>query len=172
MKTLGYYNGTVDELDKIANTSERVFRSKNEEIMKILLTELESERNGAGLMVVATCNECDLINQALLRTGRFDRIIEITTPSIEDRATIIRHYLSKLSIESRIDVDYLAKIPVGNSGSYLECVINEAAIMALQEGVGYIDMLMAQRAMNRIAFRALEGKLPVGDELWKIAVHV
>jgi ATP-dependent Zn protease len=50
-------------------------------------------------------------------------------------------------------------------------VINEAGVMAMQEGLDYIDMKVIQRAMNRIAFRSLEGKIRDKDEQWKTAVH-
>jgi cell division protease FtsH len=161
----------IDELDKITEGSDHYYMEGNDRIMKVLLQELDGQKDNSGVMVVATCNRCDFINPALLRSGRFDRIIEIGTPSLEDRIEIIRYYLSAITLEARLDTEYFGKVTSGYSGAQLECVINEAGVMAMQEGLDYIDMKVIQRAMNRIAFRSLEGKIRDKDEQWKTAVH-
>lgn len=161
----------IDELDKIAQSSDRFFMEGNDRIMKVLLQELDGQKDNSGVMVVATCNNCDYINPALLRAGRFDRIIEIGLPSLEDRVEIIQYYLSKITLETKIDVHYFGEITAGYTGAQLECVINEAGIMAMQDGLKSIDFKIVLKAMNRIAFRALEGRIKDKNEQRKTAVH-
>ena len=161
----------IDELDKIAESNEHYYMEGNDRIMKVLLQELDGQKDNSGVMVVATCNNCNHLNPALLRSGRFDRIIEIGTPTLEDRVEIIKYYLSKINLEKKLNEEYFAKITAGYSGAQLECIINEAGIMAMQDSISFIDMKTLQRAMNRIAFRALEGKTTNKDEQWKTAVH-
>lgn len=161
----------IDELDKIAESSDHFYMADNDRIMKILLQELDGQKDNSGVLVVATCNNCDYINPALLRSGRFDRIIEIGAPALEDRIEIIEYYLSKIQIEKRLDVEYFAKITAGYSGAQLECIINEAGIAVMQEELSCIDIKMLQKAMNRIAFRALEGEITNKEERWRVAVH-
>ena len=129
----------IDELDKIADYSDKYYKSENDRIMKVLLQELDGRKDNSGIIVVATCNNYSMLNPALLRSGRFDRIIEIGKPSLQDRIEIIRYYLSKINLEKRIDEEYFAKITAGYSGARLECIINEAGLLAMQ-GDGYIDM--------------------------------
>jgi cell division protease FtsH len=161
----------IDELDKLTEGNDMFYMEGNDRVMKILLQELDGQKDNSGVMVVATCNSCDHINPALLRSGRFDRIIEIGNPTLEDRVDILGHYLSKIKLDVRLDVEYLAKITAGHTGAQLECMINESGVMAMQEGMSHIDMKTVQRAMNRIAFRALEGQNVNGDEQWRTAVH-
>ena len=161
----------IDELDKIAEGSDQYYMESNDRIMKVLLQELDGQKDNSGVIVVATCNRCDYINPALLRSGRFDRIIEIATPSLEDRIAIIKYYLSKITLEARLDAEYFGKVTSGYSGAQLECVINEAGVMAMQNGHDYIDMKVILLAMNRIAFRALEGRIQDRGEQWNTAVH-
>ena len=161
----------IDELDKIAESNSRYLNENNDKVMKVLLQELDGQKDNSGVVVIATCNSYSNLNPALLRAGRFDRMIEISTPSFADRVEIIKHYFSKITLENTVDVDYLAKITVGYSCSQLECVINEAGIMVMQSKSKVIDLSVIQKAMNRIAFKALEGQTVDKSEQWNVAVH-
>lgn len=161
----------IDELDKIADSHDMYYKSGNDRIMKVLLQELDGRKDNSGIIVIATCNSYKGLNSAMLRSGRFDRIIEIGKPSLQDRIEIIDYYLSKITLEKRVDVEYFAKITAGYSGALLECIINEAGLIGMQGGHGYIDMDSLRVSMNRIAFKAIEGKTENNSELWKVAVH-
>lgn len=161
----------IDELDKIAESNEAFYMEGNDRVMKVLLQELDGQKDNSGVMVIATCNDHRHLNKALLRSGRFDRIIKIGEPSFEDRCEIIKHYLDKISIEKNVDVKYLAGITSGYTGAQLECIINEAGITAIQNNCKRIEMRDVQKAMNRIAFQALEGEIKDESERFKTAVH-
>ena len=161
----------IDELDKIAEGNDNFYMEGNDRIMKVLLQELDGQKDNSGVMVVATCNNFHNLNSALTRSGRFDRIIEIGSPTFEDRVAIIGYYLDRVNLEKDLNVEYFAKITAGYTGAQLECIINEAGIAAMQSGSGVIDIKLIQLAMNRIAFRALEGKINSSEERWKTAVH-
>ena len=161
----------IDELDKITESSHEYFVEGNDRVMKVLLQELDGQKDNSGVLVVATCNDFSYINGALLRSGRFDRMIKIDTPSFEDRMAIIEMYLSGMRIAKKINVEYFAKITGGYTGAQLECVINEAAILALESKADAMLLSHIQTAINRISFRALEGDMLDVDERRKTAVH-
>jgi ATP-dependent Zn protease len=161
----------IDEIDKIAETSEAYYMEGNDSVMKLLLQELDGQKDNSGVLVIATCNNYNRINPALLRSGRFDRIIEIPAPNIEDRVEIINYYFSKINLENRCSAEYFAKITTGYTGAQLECIINEAGITAMQNNTGYIDISMLENAMNRLAFKALAGRIVNKTERWSTAIH-
>lgn len=161
----------IDELDKITESSHEYFVEGNDRVMKVLLQELDGQRDNSGVLVVATCNDFSYINGALLRSGRFDRMIKIDVPSFEDRKAIIEMYLSGMRINKKINVEYFAKITGGYTGAQLECVINEAGILAIESKADAMMLSHIQTAINRISFRALEGNALDTDERRKTAVH-
>ena len=73
----------IDEIDKIAESSADFYMEGNDNIMKILLQELDGEKN-KGVLIIATCNDYERMNSALIRSGRFDRIIRIPDPDLGD----------------------------------------------------------------------------------------
>lgn len=161
----------IDELDKVAAEKELYYMENNDRIMKILLQELDGQKDNSGILVVGTCNNCHNINEALRRPGRFDRVIEIEVPSLADRIEIINYYLSDIKLDIKFDIESLAKIMAGYSCASIECIINEAGAMSMQKGLDYIDIATIQIAVNRILFNALEGELTNENEKWKVAVH-
>ena len=161
----------IDELDKITEESHEFFMEGNNRIMKILLQELDGQKDNSGVLVVATCNHFDRINPALLRSGRFDRLIRIGNPSLEDRKAIVHYYFSRVKLEKRIEEEYLAKITGGYTGAQLECVVNEAGILAMESKATVIEPDHIRTAMNRIAFRTLEGDVGEKAERMITATH-
>lgn len=161
----------IDELDKIAEGSPNYYMEGNDRIMKVLLQELDAQTENSGILVLATCNYFEFINPALLRSGRFDRIIGIENPSLENRAAISEMYLSKINIKKSVDVEYLAKVTNGYTGAQIECIINEAGILAMETKSMEITMPLIRTAMNRIAFKSIEGKAGKEDERRISAVH-
>ena len=161
----------IDEIDKIAESSMNFYMDDNERIMKILLQELDGQKDNSGVLVVATCNQYRGLNPALLRSGRFDRMLLIDTPSLDDRKAIIRYYMSKIKLKKRVDVSYFAKITAGFTGAQLECFINEAGILAMKNGGTEMTQEHLRTAMNNVVFRSMEGD-PGSDRRRRVvAVH-
>jgi len=160
----------IDEIDKIAEGSADFYMEGNDNIMKILLQELDGEKN-KGVLIIATCNDYERMNSALIRSGRFDRIIRVPDPDLNDRRAIIHHYFNKIKMEKHVDEEYFAKITGHYSCAELECVINEAGILAKEDGSEIIELEHVKTAMNRMSFRALEGKVGGEKEKQVVATH-
>lgn len=160
----------IDEIDKVAEESESFFMESNNQVMKILLQELDGKKN-KGVLVIATCNDFGNMNDALLRSGRFDRIIQIPKPNNNDRKEIIRYYFDRIKMEKKIDEGYIAKITGNFTGAELECLINESGILAKEKGENAISIKHIQTIINRNAFRALEEEIIDESEKNVVAVH-
>lgn len=162
----------LDELDKIAGTSQRFFMESNDAVKKTLLQELDALNEEDDILVVATCNDTDVLGDALLRPGRFDRQLHIDLPDEETREQILEEYFARLKVEKEIDLKYLAKLTHGYTGAKLECLANEAGIMAMEKPFPRVDMNDIRIIMNRFAFGGNE-KPTFSDmgEVRKIAIH-
>lgn len=162
----------LDELDKIAGTSDRFMMEMNDSIKKTLLQELDSLSNEDNVLVVATCNDTDSLGSALLRPGRFDRQLHIEAPDEETRKLIIKEYFGRLKVKADLNFDYLARITYGYTGAKIECLANEAGIMAMDKPEPSVDLSDIRVIMNKFAFGS-NARKPSDDltKLRNVAVH-
>lgn len=162
----------LDELDKIAGTSDRFMMEMNDSIKKTLLQELDSLSNEDNVLVVATCNDTDSLGSALLRPGRFDRQLNIEAPDEETRKLIIKEYFGRLKVKADLNFDYLSRITYGYTGAKIECLANEAGIMAMDKPEPSVDLSDIRVIMNKFAFGS-NAKKPSDDltKLRNVAVH-
>jgi len=162
----------LDELDKIAGTSNNFFMENNDDVKKILLQELDRLEDTDTVLVVATSNDIDSLGDALLRPGRFDRSIQISEPDEKTRYKILDHYLSRLTIRKKVDLKYLAKITVGFTAAMIECLVNESAIYVLDSGKKTLTLADMKCMINRMIFASYEtDPNSTPDVLRQIAVH-
>ena len=101
-------------------------------MMSQILTEMDGIENLDGVIVIGATNRIDLIDDALLRPGRFDRVIEIPVPTVEDRRQIIKIHLQKKPLDEKtVTIDRILKLTEGFTGAQIEGMINHASILAL-----------------------------------------
>ncbi len=99
-----------------------------------MLTELDGLEGLNGVVVIGATNRIDIIDDALLRPGRFDKVIEIPNPDEESRKQIIQIHLKKKPIDGNsLSVEKIMGLTNGFTGAEIEGLINSAAIMALRD---------------------------------------
>ncbi len=125
----------IDEIDAIAikRTSE-VYKGDREvqRTFMQLLSELDGFANTEGIMFLAATNRVDVLDPAILRPGRFDRIIKFTLPNEKARLMILKIHSRKMNLDS-IDFKELAKKTEGFSGAHIKALVTEAGIKALRK---------------------------------------
>ncbi len=132
----------IDEIDALGKKRSQNAGESNDEkdqTLNALLTEMSGFKEDEGIIVVAATNRLDMLDEALLRPGRFDRHIEIGYPDLKAREAIIRLHLKNKPISEEVSVSDLAKQTVLFTGAMLENLLNEAAIMAANEKSEYIS---------------------------------
>ncbi len=130
----------IDEIDAIGKKRSSKGTGGSEEkdqTLNALLTEMSGFSESEGIVVIAATNRLDILDPALLRPGRFDRHIEVALPDVSAREKIIKLHL-KNKPHKDIDILDLAHRTSYFSGAKLENLINEAAILACKEDIGYI----------------------------------
>jgi transitional endoplasmic reticulum ATPase len=127
----------LDEIDSIAparggSTSDS---HVTERVISQILTELDGLESLNNVIVIAATNRPDIIDPALLRPGRFDRLIEIGMPDEKARLEILRIHASKKPLAEDVNLEELAKKTDKYSGADLSAIVNEAVMLAIRECV-------------------------------------
>ena len=141
----------IDEIDAIGKKRSNNLSGSNEEkdqTLNALLTEMSGFKYDEGIVVIAATNRLELLDEALLRPGRFDRQIEIGYPDQVAREQIIRLYLQDKPISDEVDSKKLAKQTVRFTGAMLENLLNEAAILASKMDERKITMDHIEKAFS------------------------
>lgn len=123
-----------DEFDSIAPARGRGLDNQvTERIVSQLLTEIDGLEELQGVLVIAATNRPDLIDPALLRPGRFDRIIEVGAPDLEARKEIFKVHLKDRPLAEDVNIDQLARDTEGMSGADIALICEQASLNAIEE---------------------------------------
>ena len=137
----------VDEIDAIGKKRDN--RSdEREQTLNALLSEMSGFGERDGVIVLAATNRVDTLDEALLRAGRFDRQIEVPLPGVEERQRILEVHARRLRLSDGVALADVARQTVLFSGARLECLLNEAAILAAKRGAEAVEMQDVRRAMD------------------------
>lgn len=138
----------IDEIDAVGKVRGGNRNDEREATLNQLLTEMDGFEDNSGVIVIAATNRIEMIDEALLRSGRFDRRIFLSMPDFADRVEILKTYLSGKNTD--VDIDEIAKISVGFSGAALATLVNEAAIHALRKSKETIELSDFESVLNNV----------------------
>jgi len=123
----------IDEIDAVGKqrgVNNNIGNDEKEQTLNQLLYEMDGFNNNNNVLVIAATNRKDVLDQALLRPGRFDRIIRIPLPDRESREKILTLCFENKNINKKPDISSIAELTQGYSGAQLKNLINEAAILS------------------------------------------
>jgi len=127
----------IDEIDAIAAKRLDIGTSGEREIHRTL-TQLLAEMDGFdpldNVKIIATTNRIDVLDPAILRPGRFDKIIEIPLPNLKGRYEILKIHTRKMPLSGDVDISELAKLTEGATGADIKAICTEAALYAIKNG--------------------------------------
>jgi len=125
-----------DEVDSIAPIRGTGFDSHvTERVISQILTEMDGMEELKDVLVIAATNRPDMVDSALLRPGRLDRLIYITPPGADARKAIFGIHLDGKPLDAKVDLTELARMTDGYVGSDIEAICREASIMALKDKI-------------------------------------
>ncbi len=122
----------IDEIDAVGKSRGEFRNDEREATLNQLLTEMDGFEESSGVIVIGATNKIDVLDEALLRAGRFDRRIHISLPDLADRVKTLELYLAHKS--NKVDIAHVARMTVGFNSAALDTLTNEAAIYAMREG--------------------------------------
>jgi cell division protease FtsH len=113
-----------------------------------LLVQMDGFANNSGVIVVAATNRLDALDPALLRSGRFDRRIQLGKPNLSEREAILKIHSRKIKIDPQMDYYEIAKQTIGFSGADLANLINQSALIAVHDAQDTVVLENVLRARN------------------------
>lgn len=164
----------IDEIDAIGKKrSMNGFASNDEREQTInqLLTEMDGFDNDTQIVVIAATNRADILDDALLRPGRFDRKIQVSLPDVHGREKILQVHSKNKNLAPDVDLMNVARQTTGFSGADLENLMNECAIRSVKEGTNIITPSIVEDMYQRVVVGA-KGGAPMSDERkMRVAYH-
>jgi len=143
----------IDEIDALGKKRDGLGSGGNDErsqTLNALLTEMSGFNSNEGIVVIAATNRLDILDEALLRPGRFDRQVEIGLPDVNGRYEILNIHCRNKPLSETVDLKKLAGQTVYFSGAQLENLLNEAAIFAAKRGSRLIQNEDIDRAFYTV----------------------
>ena len=146
----------IDEIDAVGRKRDdsRFRNDERDTTLNQLLVEMDGFQTDTYVVVMAATNRQDTLDAALLRPGRFDRIVEVTLPDIQGREEILKVHLKPLKLSPDFDIDSCARrvaaLTPGFSGADLSQLCNEAAILAARENKESVERVDFEKASEKV----------------------
>ncbi len=164
----------IDEIDALGAKRIADMGSGGQTEFNNTLNQLLAEMDGFGkhkVLTVGACNNPDMLDPALLRPGRFDRMIEVPLPDLEGRVGILEHYAKNFKVDPNVNLLDLARITVFSTPATLAKIVNEAGLMAIRDGRTEIKQVDLFSAFERVAAGMAFNRNVIIKELWETAYH-
>lgn len=163
----------VDEIDAIGQSRMNTFNSNSEQenTLNQLLAEMDGFEDNNGVVIMGATNRPEILDQALMRPGRFDRQIQVVLPTEEGREEILKIHTKKIPLAPEIDLRAIAKVTPGFSGADIANIANEAALLAARRKAEKVSTNDFDLAIERV-IAGLQRKTPLTPEVRKkVAYH-
>lgn len=165
----------IDEIDAIGKKRSASGFNNNEEreqTINQLLTEMDGFENDTQIIVIAATNRLDILDDALIRPGRFDRKIQVALPNAEGRERILEVHGKDKKFDNSVSYREIAKKTTGFSGADLANLLNECAIRAVRDGMkGVITRDIVEDVFQRIVIGSKGGTIFSAHQKELVAYH-
>lgn len=165
----------IDEIDAVGRqrgAGINMANDEREQTLNQLLYEMDGFNNNDDVVVIAATNRKDVLDQALLRPGRFDRIILVPLPDKDSRMKILGYYLKNKRLEKEFDVSSIAELTDGFSGAQLKNLINEASILSVRNNYTTIQEKYVFDAFEKLVVGLIKQNATVAPSTkLRVAIH-
>ncbi len=165
----------IDEIDAVGRQRFAGIgggHDEREQTLNALLVEMDGFDTEQGVILIAATNRPDVLDAALLRPGRFDRLVVIERPDINGREEILRVHTKNIRLSPEVNLKDIARQTPGFSGADLANLANEAALLAARNGKEAVDMNDLSEAIERVvAGPEKKSRVISKEEKIRIAYH-
>jgi cell division protease FtsH len=165
----------IDELDAVGRSRATAVRlgghDEQEQTLNQILTEMDGFDSREGVIVIAATNRADVLDEALLRPGRFDRRVVVSAPDRDGRAAILRVHTRGVVLAPDVDLDSIAQQTTGLVGADLRNLVNEAALLAARRSRDAVTMEDFADALEKIQLGTVRHLVLTPDDRRRIAYH-
>jgi cell division protease FtsH len=164
----------IDEIDAVGRHRGAGLgggHDEREQTLNQLLVEMDGFESNDGVILVAATNRPDVLDPALLRPGRFDRMIVVDAPDVRGREGILRVHTRKIPLSSDVRLETLAKGTPGLTGADLANLVNEAAVLAARRNKNLVDMSDFEDAKDKVMLGVERRSLQLTDDERKLTAY-
>jgi cell division protease FtsH len=165
----------IDEIDAIGRTRSQAGLGGNDEreqTLNQLLVEMDGFDSRTGVIIIAATNRPEILDQALLRPGRFDRQVLVDKPDLEGRLAILKIHTREIKLDNDVDLRKIAQSAAGLAGADLANIANEAALMAVRAGRKVVTQPDFEEAIEKsVAGLQRKSRILSEEERKKVAYH-
>jgi len=165
----------IDEIDAVGRqrgAGINMANDEREQTLNQLLYEMDGFNNNDDIVVMAATNRRDVLDQALLRPGRFDRIIRIPVPDKTSREKILEYYINDKKTDKPFDIEAIAELTEGFSGAQLKNLINEAAILSARNNETVVQEKYIFASFEKLIVGLIRNNANVPDVTkTRVAIH-
>ncbi|NOY77622.1 MAG: ATP-dependent metallopeptidase FtsH/Yme1/Tma family protein [Calditrichaeota bacterium] len=157
----------IDEIDAVGRHRGAGLgggHDEREQTLNQLLVEMDGFDSNEGVILIAATNRPDVLDQALLRPGRFDRQIVVDRPDVRGREGILRVHTRKIPLDKDVDLEIIAKGTPGFSGADLANLVNEAALMAARKNKKRVQMEDFEEAKDKVLMGVERKSMIISDD--------
>jgi len=165
----------IDEIDAVGRqrgAGINMANDEREQTLNQLLSEMDGFADNEGILIMGATNRRDVLDAALLRPGRFDRIINVPLPDTESRKNILQVHSKNKVLASSVNLNLVAELTGGFSGAQLKNLMNEAAILCARDGGTVITETILLEALDKLIVGIVK-KVDTRDDEAKrrVAIH-
>jgi cell division protease FtsH len=166
----------IDELDAIGKSRAGSSgfmggHDEREQTLNQLLAEMDGFDSSKGVIIVAATNRPEVLDQALMRPGRFDRQVVVDKPDVRGREAILRLHARAVVLAAGVDLSVIAARTPGFAGADLANIVNEAALLAARKEKSAVDMADFEEAIDRIVAGLEKRSRVLSDKERDIVAH-
>jgi cell division protease FtsH len=164
----------IDEIDAVGRLRGAGLgggHDEREQTLNQLLVEMDGFEVNEGIILMAATNRPDILDPALLRPGRFDRVVVLDRPDVRGRMGILKVHTRKKPLAEDVDLDVLARGTPGFSGADLSNMVNEAALLAARRNKQSIAMVEFEDAKDKILMGVERKSLLISDDEKKLTAY-
>lgn len=164
----------IDEIDAVGRHRGAGLgggHDEREQTLNQLLVEMDGFQGNEGVIVIAATNRPDVLDNALLRPGRFDRQVVVNLPDVRGREQILRVHMRKVPLSDDVNPAVIARGTPGFSGADLANIVNEAALFAARANKRVVGMLEFERAKDKVIMGAERRSMVMSESEKKLTAY-
>ncbi|MCP5054929.1 MAG: ATP-dependent metallopeptidase FtsH/Yme1/Tma family protein [bacterium] len=164
----------IDEIDAVGRQRGAGLgggHDEREQTLNALLVEMDGFDPNVGIIIIAATNRPDILDTALLRPGRFDRRIMVSSPDVKGREDIFKVHTSKVPLSKTVNLKILARSTPGFTGADIANMVNEAALFASRKGKKRIEMRDFEFAKDKVLMGAERRSMIISEEEKRITAY-
>ncbi|WP_055493498.1 ATP-dependent zinc metalloprotease FtsH [Streptomyces sp. TP-A0356] len=165
----------IDEIDTIGRVrgggASLGGHDEREQTLNQILTEMDGFTGSEGVIVIAATNRADVLDPALTRPGRFDRVVTVSPPDRDGREAILRIHTREMPLAPDVDLAQVARMTPGMTGAELANLANEAALLAVKRGKPQVTQSDILEALEKVQLGAARSLVMPEEERRRTAYH-